>query len=160
MDVIDPRICGTRLPQHVYCLIGMSEKQITNPQGGIRAVGTWIARIEPDGFLELRDRCLRLTHEHQRVGKLKNCARIVSVERYRRLQLDLRFRQPLLHPAEPPERVMRHRAVRIALESFYEQPLGARLILLSRAAPSVAYTTDQNLCETDPRIDGSRVHFQ
>jgi len=51
---------------------------------------------------------------------------IIAVERYRRLELDPRFGQSVLIPAEHPHRIVRYRAVRIALESFGEQLSGSR----------------------------------
>jgi len=51
---------------------------------------------------------------------------IIAVERYRRLELDPRFGQSVLIPAEHPHCIVRYRAVRIALESFGEQLSGSR----------------------------------
>src|SRR6266446_4582315 len=94
-------------------------------------------RIKPDSLLDVRDSRVWLTQPHQHLAKLKVRARVVAVEGYCRLELDLRFGQSVLNPAEHSDRIMRHRAVHVALESFEKQLLGSRLILLNRATPSV-----------------------
>src|ERR1700730_17406679 len=116
--------------------------------------------IEPDGFLEERDTCFWLTQPYHCLPKLENCPGVTAVERDRHLELHLRLAQSVLHSPEYPHRNMRHRAVRIALESFEEQLFGPCLILLRRAAPSAGYIAKQARCEADPRVDGSRVDFE
>ena len=51
------------------------------------------------------------------------------------------------------------RAVVIAFKSLEEQPLGVGLICLRRAAQPEDYILNQDRCETDPRIDKSRIKF-
>src|SRR5437016_14426627 len=86
--------------------------------------------IEPDGSLEEGDSRLWLTQPRHCLPKLENCAGVVAVERDRRLELHLRLAQTVLESPEYPHRNMRHRAVRIALESFEEQLFGPCFILL------------------------------
>src|ERR1700694_3019800 len=116
--------------------------------------------IEPDGFLEEGDTCFWLTQPQHCLPKLENCAGVTAVERDRRLELHLRLAQAVLQSPEYPHRNMRHRAVRIALESFEEQLFGPCLILLLRAAPSGAYIAKQGCCDADPCIDGPRVDLE
>jgi hypothetical protein len=60
-------------------------------------------------------------------AELPNCEKIVGVERKRRLMLHPRFAQAAtLDSAQEPHRGVRHRSVRVVLQSFEEQLLGAR----------------------------------
>src|ERR1700731_1801374 len=121
---------------------------------------SWVVWIEPDGSLEEWDSRLWLTQPHHCLPKLENRAGVIAVERDRRLELHLRLAQSELQSPEYPHRNMRHRAVRIPLESFEEQLFGSCLILLLGAAPSAGYIAKQARCEADPRVDGSRVDFE
>src|SRR5229473_1405799 len=112
--------------------------------------------IKPDGFFYVGDSCFWLTQPHHCLPKLEKCAGITAIERNRCLELHLCFAQSVLYSPEYPHRNMRHRAVRIALESFEEQLFGPCLILLRRGAPSEAYIAKQGCCDADLRIDGSR----
>jgi len=137
MNIPKARICRPRLPQEVYSLIDLAEEKMTGTQSSIGVGDIRIVGIEPDGFFELRHCRLRLSQKHQRQTKLMKGAAIVVVEGYSCLVLDPRFSQSVLKSAEDPQREMRHRAARVALEGFKEQQFGARLILLDRAAPPI-----------------------
>src|ERR1700730_9003699 len=89
--------------------------------------------IEPDGFLEEGGTCFWFPQPHHCLPKLENCAGVTAVERDRRLELHLRLAQAVLQSPEYPHRNMRHRAVRIALESFEEQLFGPCLILFAQS---------------------------
>src|SRR5258705_11294440 len=119
-----------------------------------------VVRIEPDSLLDVWNPRLWLAHIQERVAKLVERSRVVAVEGYCRLELDLRFGQSVLNPAQHAHRIMRPRTVRIALESFKKQLLGSRLILLNRAAPPIADIRSQDQGDANPRIDGSRVNAQ
>src|SRR5260370_1358825 len=64
-------------------------------------------------------------------------ARMIVVERYRRLVLGLRFGQAVLHLPEHSHRKMGRRPIGIALKSFSEQLLRAGRVLLQRGSPSL-----------------------
>src|ERR1700730_5067374 len=121
---------------------------------------SWVVWIEPDGSLEEWDSRLWLTQPHHCLPKLENCAGVVAVERDRRLELHLRLAQSGLQSPEYPHRNMRHRAVRILLESFEEQLFAPCFILLRRAAPPGGDIAEQACCNADPRLDGSRIDFE
>src|ERR1700730_14305256 len=118
---------------------------------------SWVVWIEPDGSLEEGDSRLWLTQPHHCLPKLENCAGVVAVERDRRLELHLRLAQSGLQSPEYPHRNMRHRAVRILLESFEEQLFGPCFILLRRAAPPGGDIAEQVLCKPVPPLAFERA---
>ena len=66
-----PRICSTRFPEEIDCLIHMTQKQMALTQAEIKGAHISIARVEPDRFLDVGDCRLWLTQGPQRVAKLK-----------------------------------------------------------------------------------------
>src|SRR5438270_5412320 len=89
---------------------------------------------------------------------------VISAERDRGLELDPRFGQAVLYPAECPHRDERPRVVRIVLLGFEQQLFGARAVFsqgFRRSLPKITYQiSDQCLCDADPRIDRARVDLQ
>src|SRR4029077_10686428 len=138
----------------------MTHQEMARTQHSIMASQCRVVWIEPNGSLEEGDSRLWPTQPHHCLPKLENCAGVVAVERDRRLELHLRLAQSGLQPPEYPHRNVRHRAVRILLESFEEQMFGPCFILLRRAAPSGGDIAEQSCCDADPRIDGSRVDLE
>jgi hypothetical protein len=94
------------------------------------------------------------------MSKMRNCVRVIAVERYSRFEFQPGFGQSVLDFAKVAHRGARHRAVCVALDSFEEQLFGARLILLKTAAPSVYHIANQDPCDADPSIHRSGVHLQ
>jgi hypothetical protein len=91
MVKIVPRIRGPRFSQQIYRLIYLAQKEMTRTQRKIIMGYERVMWTEPGGFLELGDCRLRLTEKHQRYAKLAMPARLIWIERNRRLQLDLGF---------------------------------------------------------------------
>src|SRR5260370_16297097 len=120
MNIPKARICRPGLSQKFYWLMQMAEEKMTGTQSPIGVGDIRVVGIEPDGLFELGDCRLWLTQKHQRQTKLVKRAAIVAVEGYRCLVFDPRFSQSVLKSAEDPQREMRHRALRIALERFDE----------------------------------------
>src|ERR1700730_531893 len=89
MDKIVLSTRGPRLSQQIYRLIHLAQNEMTPTQRMIINGYERVMWTEPGGFVELGDCRLRLTEKHQRYAKLAMAARLIWIERNRRLQLDL-----------------------------------------------------------------------
>src|SRR6266702_797068 len=89
MDKTVPRTRGPRLSQLSYRIIYLAQKEMTRTQRIIIKGNERVMWTESGGFLELGDCRLRLTEKHQRYAKLAMAARLIWIERNRRLELDL-----------------------------------------------------------------------
>src|SRR6516164_777163 len=96
MDEIVPRTRGARLSQQIYRLIYLAQKEMAPTQRIITKGYERVMWTEPSGFFELGDCRLRLTEKHQRYAKLAMAARLIWIERNRRLQFDLGIGEPPL----------------------------------------------------------------
>src|SRR6516225_2473488 len=96
MDKIVPRTRGPRLSQQIYRLIYMAQREMTPTQRVKIKSYERVVWTEPGGFLELEDCRRRLTEKHQRYAKLAMAARLIWIERNRRLQFDLGIGEPPL----------------------------------------------------------------
>src|ERR1700730_8682701 len=156
---IDTRICCTRLSQQVYGLIDMAKEKLAYTQSPIRGIDIRIVRTEPDRFLDVGDCCLWLAQIHQDEAELSKGPR-VSVERCSCLELDPGFGQSVLNATKHSHRPVCHRVIRVPLEYFEEQLLGAGLVLLDKVAPTFEQVAHQRRCDADPGADRSRVDLQ
>src|SRR5262245_32330884 len=118
MHIIQSRIRGASLNEEVDCLIHMAQEEMAHAQTPILALDGGISRIEPNGFLNVWNSCVWPTHPHKDRAKQTNRARVIAVECYRPLELDLRLSQAVLHPSELTHHGMRHRIVRIPPQDF------------------------------------------
>src|SRR5215469_960425 len=105
----------------------------------------------------MRYSCLWLPEPHQHKAEVHLRGRKIAVERQGRLQLGTCFGQSAFHAPKYTQRLMRLCAVRIAPESFGEQPFGARFVLLDRGAPPIRENPNQRDRQTDLGIGGSWV---
>src|SRR6202022_52948 len=109
----------------------MTGAQCPVQSGDIRTV-----RIATNRILDVGNSSLWLAKEHECHPKVIEGARIIGVERDRRLKFAPSFGQSVLHATQHTHRKVRCRARRIALDNFTEQPLSSRRVLLKRASPS------------------------
>src|SRR5260370_36618718 len=82
--------------------------------------------IKPDGFYYVGDSCFWLTQPHPRLPKLKKCAGVTAVERDRRLELNLRLTQSVLHSPDYP-------IVTCAIEWFVSRSRASRITCSARS---------------------------
>ena len=82
-----PGICSTGLPKVAYCPFQSIQKKMARTQSPITVGYVRVARVEPDGFLDMGDSRFRLTQPHQRLPELEYRERIIAVESDRRLGL-------------------------------------------------------------------------
>src|SRR6516164_1185670 len=160
MDKVALRIYRARLPEEIYCLIHMAEKKVASTQCPVTAGDPRLARIQPNGSLDLGNGRFRLAEEHERDAEMSNRVGVTAVELYSGFEFELCFDQAVLDFAKVAHRGARRRTVCIVVDSFEEQLFGACLILLKRAAPSVDHIANQDSCDADPRIDRPGVHLQ
>ena len=110
---------------------------MTSAQRPVQSGDIRIVRIATNRILNVGNAGLWLAKEHECHAKVVERARIIGVERDRRLKFAPSLGQSVLHTTEHTHRKVRRRARRIALDRFSEQPLGARRVLLNRASPSL-----------------------
>src|SRR5713101_6267284 len=107
MNPIVSRVCRARLLEQIYRLINVTEEKVTETQIGIRSGNIRVAWIEPDRLLDEGYSRLWSAEIHQGLAKPEKRARVIAVERDRRLELDPRFGQSVLNPTEHAHRIVR-----------------------------------------------------
>ena len=65
----ESRVCCARLPEEVDPLINMAEEEMGLTQYRIRPGDVWIARVETDRLLNVRNALFRPAKEHQCLAK-------------------------------------------------------------------------------------------
>ena len=85
MDKIVPRTRGPGLSEQIYRLIYPAQKEMTSTQRIIIKRYPRVMGTEPRGFLELGNCRFRLTEKYQRYAELAMAARLIWIERNRRL---------------------------------------------------------------------------
>src|SRR5215471_6357642 len=94
-----------RLSEQRHRLFDLTEEEVAFAQGRVCKA---VERTELQRFFGVKNTRLGLPPEHKGRGQLLNCPRVVPIEGYRRLELGLRLRLPVLDLAELPHRRVRH----------------------------------------------------
>src|SRR5450631_2375113 len=99
----------------------------------------WVTWVKAHRVFDWSDRSLGAAEKHQRLTEPQQRVCVVSIEADRHLELDARFVQPVLNPAQCPQYLMSAGIVGVLSDYFQQRLLGAHGVLSRVAAQSEAH---------------------